>query len=182
LKTTYQNSLKEAIVANMKLDKDSLITALKDTTCDAYFRVVQMFLYLQYQTDSIPDEIVHTHVLDIVKRTQHSLQYTFKDGYDSFAFFYKNKYSHQPMNDDSEQADATDISVLTEGEEMSLQFARYIGQEPSVVTRTSTTSTVRLTSRTTVIPSHVLIVNNILAMYCTMSSLRLGLVTNTNTN
>jgi hypothetical protein len=159
LKTSYQTSLKDAIIANMKLDKESMTTTLKDTVCDAFFRVVQMFFYIQYQTDGMADDIVHTHVLDIAKRTQHSLQYSFVDGYDEFERFYKNKFNYQPMNDDNDNSVATDISVLTEGEEASLQFARHIGETRTIITRTSIGT--RTTNTRTRMPTHVLTTDNI---------------------
>jgi hypothetical protein len=155
LKTNYQNTLKETILANMNLDLDALYISLKNVTCDAFYKVVQIYMIIQNKKDELSDEETHTHVLEIVRKTQHCLQYSFTTGYDEFDLFYKNKYNLPMMSVELDDTTATDISVLTDGEEASLAFARSIGQTHTIITRDRSRSTTRPT------PTLLLTVDNI---------------------
>jgi hypothetical protein len=140
-KTTYQNNLKTSILTSMELDLASLKTDLRTQLCEAIYQISYMFAIKQSNSDNIPTDMLHKQILRMIRTNTTIIQYGF-DNFTEFQTFYKNKYSVEDnTNDDTDMTTATDISALSEGEEASISFARFIGDAPRRRSRTVVTDT-----------------------------------------
>jgi hypothetical protein len=127
-KATYQTNLKETILAAMEIDIQSLKKDLQDTLCEAFFQLGHIFAIQQSNNEITLEDKLHKQILRIVANTPNIIKHSFTNVL-QFESTYKNKFNIMSDSEDipTDTTVATDVSVLTDGEEMSLLFARSIG-------------------------------------------------------
>jgi hypothetical protein len=145
-KTTYQTKSKESILTAMDLDLQSLKSDLKNTLCEAFYQIGHIFAIQQSNNDVISENRLHVQIIRLVAETPNIIRHSFDD-ITQFRTTYRNKFNIMTEYDETtmDATTATDISVLTDGEEASLAFARSLGDTShrrrlrTVVTNTTIT-------------------------------------------
>jgi hypothetical protein len=157
----YQTTLKENIIASLDLDLTTIKETIMSTTCDALYKLTNIYLILQFATEDIPADNIHPQVINIIRTDPRIVHYIF-NGFDSFSMYYRTKNNITTPMETAEDDDGTDISVLANNAETTVTFnSRHFARNRAVISRASSTSTASSTTAPTVVRTeHALSADN----------------------